>query len=409
MHSETPGKSPDNKTLFRTILDCYLPCAESATTMPSTGKDMSTTRTETLAAFLSARIKRDGPITFRDWMEAALYHPTEGYYHRVDRQRWGREGDYRTSPERSDLFAATFACYFVTLYEKLNSPPDWTIVEMGAGDGRFARGVMQTLQNSFPRVFAATQYVIDETSTDSRKRAGKQVASFGNQVQFETLRRLGRISSGIVFSNELLDAFPVHRVTKKKGRLLEFYVTVTPEERFSWTLGPLSTTRLSNYFGETGIDLAEDQIVEINLAIDDWLAETARKLAAGYLITVDYGAELKELYNSPEHDQGTLRSYHRHRPSDDVLERPGEQDITTTIDWTHVKRAGDKLGFEVIEFTPQDKFLMREGLLEELARQSNIATRDADRLRLSTSAREMILPGGMSSSFQVLVQRRFTT
>jgi SAM-dependent MidA family methyltransferase len=282
-------------------------------------------------------------------------------------------------------------------------------VEIGAGDGRFARGVMQTLQNCFPLVFAATQYVVDETSTDSHERAGKQVASFGKQVKFETLSRLDRISSGIIFSNELLDAFPVHRLTKKRGRLLEFYVTVTPEERFSWTVGPLSTPRLSNYCGESRIDLAEDQIVEINLAIEDWLTQTALKLAAGYLITVDYGAELQELYNVSERNQGTLRAYRRHRFSNDVLERPGEQDITTTIDWTYVKRVGDRLGFEVAEFTPQDKFLMRAGLLEELARQSNIATSDAERLRLSTSAREMILPGGMSSRFQVLVQKRVET
>ncbi len=374
--------------------------------MPSTTKDLSTPQTETLDAFLSARIRRDGPITFRDWMEAALYHPTEGYYCRRDHQRWGREGDYRTSPERSDLFAATFARYFAILYEKLNSPSDWTIVEMGGGDGRFSRGVMQTLQNSFPHVFAATQYVIDETSNDSRARARKQVASFGNQVQFETLSRLDRISSGIVFSNELLDAFPVHRVTKKKGRLLEFYVTLTQDKRFSWTLGPLSTTRLSNYFEEYGLELAEDQTVEISLAIDDWLAQTARKIAAGYLITVDYGAELQELCDVPEHHQGTLRAYRQHRLSDDVLDRPGEQDITTTIDWTYVKRAGDRRGFQVIELTSQDKFLMREGLLDQLAHLSDIATGDAERLRLSTSAREMILPGGMSSSFQVLVQKR---
>jgi SAM-dependent MidA family methyltransferase len=374
--------------------------------MSLTTKDLSTTQTATLAAFLSARIRRDGPIAFRDWMEAALYHPTEGYYCRRDHQRWGREGDYRTSPERSDLFAATFARYFATLYEKLNSPSDWTIVEMGGGDGRFSRGVMQTLQNSFPHVFAATQYVIDETSNDSRARARKQVASFGNQVQFETLSRLDRISSGIVFSNELLDAFPVHRVTKKKGRLLEFYVTLTQDKRFSWTLGPLSTTRLSNYFEEYGLELAEDQIVEISLAIDDWLAQTARKLAAGYLITVDYGAELQELCDVPEHHQGTLRAYRQHRLSDDVLDRPGEQDITTTIDWTYVKRAGDRRGFQVIELTSQDKFLMREGLLDQLVHLSDIATGDAERLRLSTSAREMILPGGMSSSFQVLVQKR---
>ena len=83
---------------------------------------------------LRESIRREGSITFHDWMKAALYDPDGGYYQRSDRKRWGREGDYRTSPERSELFAATFARYFVALAEEL------TIVECGGGDGSFAVG-----------------------------------------------------------------------------------------------------------------------------------------------------------------------------------------------------------------------------------------------------------------------------
>ena len=97
-----------------------------------------------LAERLKETIQREGPVTFHDWMKAALYDPAGGYYRRPDLQRWGREGDYRTSPERSELFAATFARYFAKLYSELQQPEDWTIVECGVGNGSFAAGVLHT-------------------------------------------------------------------------------------------------------------------------------------------------------------------------------------------------------------------------------------------------------------------------
>src|SRR5919202_4738783 len=93
-----------------------------------------------LAERLRERIGREGAMTFRDWMAAALYDERDGYYRRSDLKRWGREGDYRTSPERSPLFAATFALYFAKLYEEIGAPREWTIFESGAGEGHFARG-----------------------------------------------------------------------------------------------------------------------------------------------------------------------------------------------------------------------------------------------------------------------------
>src|SRR4030095_12837465 len=98
--------------------------------------------TATLAVRLRERIKNEGPISFCDWMKAALYDQQDGYYRRSDRTRWGRQGASRTSPERSTLFAPPFARYFASLYEDLGQPASWTIVEAGAGDGHFASGLL---------------------------------------------------------------------------------------------------------------------------------------------------------------------------------------------------------------------------------------------------------------------------
>jgi len=337
-------------------------------------------------------------------MKAALYDPEHGYYQRSDRERWGREGDYRTSPERSQLFSATFALYFARLYEDLERPAPWTIVECGAGDGSFAAGVLQTLAVQFPAVFAATKYVVCEVSQDAQCRARERLVEFGDHVQFSD--DLIQVDTGIFFSNELLDAFPVHRVLRDEARLVELYVNVDSTGAFVWTIGPLSSPRLAEFCDTYSVELAQGQVIEINLGIDDWLTQIASKLADGFVITVDYGAESAELYDSARRPKGTLRAFSRHSFVDDVLAQPGEYDITSSVNWTQVKAVGEKLGLKVIDFASQDKFLLQAGLLEQLEQQLSSAETEGQKASLTTGAREMILPGGMASSFQVLVQRR---
>src|SRR4029078_7118833 len=130
-------------------------------------------------------------------MRAALYDPSGGYYQRADRKRWGREGDYRTSPERSVLFGASCARYFVELDEL-------TIVECGAGDGSFAAGVLRTLRDQFPARFASIRYVVYELSDDAGARAQERLSEFGERVQFCSSWDQVAVESGIYFSNELL-------------------------------------------------------------------------------------------------------------------------------------------------------------------------------------------------------------
>src|SRR5258706_12705274 len=118
-------------------------------------------KNDSLTARLRARIEHEGPISFRDWMAAALYDERDGYYCRSDRVRQGRSGDYRTAPESSPLFAGTFARYFSRLFAELGSPSSWTIFEAGGPSGAFSHGVFNALQGHHSRVFAATHHVID--------------------------------------------------------------------------------------------------------------------------------------------------------------------------------------------------------------------------------------------------------
>jgi SAM-dependent MidA family methyltransferase len=315
-------------------------------------------------------------------MQAALYDPESGYYTRTDLTRWGREGDYRTSAERSELFAATFARYFAKLYEELGRPQQWTIVEGGGGDERFAQRVQRALAERYPHVFEATRYHINEV----------------NNVP----EPVDPLNPTLYFSNELLDAFPVHRLTGEG----ELYVTLDSSNNFTWSVGPLSTPSLSQFLDQHSIKLAPGQLIEVNLAIDDWLTSVSSNLKRGYVITVDYGAEASELYDPVLRPNGTLRAFSRHGFVDDVLSAPGEYDITSSVNWTQVKTTGERLGLQVVEFESQDRFLLRAGLLDELEQRLKRIETEADKLRLTTDAREMILPGGMASSFQVLVQER---
>ena len=321
-------------------------------------------------------------MPFRDWMEAALYDREFGYYTRTDRTRWGRAGDYRTSAERSELFAATVARYFAKLYDELGSPSQWTIVEGGAGDGTFAQRVQRALEDDYPHVFAATRYQISEIHNASEPS--------------------NPLNPTLYFSNELLDAFPVHRVVDGG----ELYVTVDSSNSFTWSVGPYSTPRLTQFLEEHSLKLAPGQTVEVNLAIDDWLTAVSSNLKHGFVITVDYGAEAADLYDPVLRPNGSLRAFSKHGFVDDVLSAPGEYDITSSVNWTQVKATGEGLGLRVVEFDSQDRFLLRAGLLDELERRLKQIEKKSDQLRLTTDAREMILPGGMASSFQVLVLER---
>lgn len=363
---------------------------------------------DTLAERLRERIRRAGPITFREWMSAALYDEREGYYQRRGAERWGRAGDYRTAPERSTLFAATFARHFTKLFDELGRPSSFHLLEAGGGAGRFAHGVLRTLQRDAPHVYDSTRYIFDEAGAGSRERAAAFLTPFADRVEFRPLSELKRpLAAAVVFSNELLDALPVHRVTMRGGLLRESFVGLDGDGgNFVFQDDEPSTPRLAEHFKRMRVTLEEGQVAEVNLEAGEWLARVAAIVGSGFVISVDYGDEAGGLYGAPHRRAGTLRACRAHELIEDPLRDPGSQDLTTTVNWTQAMSEGEAAGLKTLSLERLDGFLLRAGLVEQLELESAHASGEAEVASLRLDAREMILPGGMASHFQVLIQKK---
>jgi SAM-dependent MidA family methyltransferase len=275
----------------------------------------------------------------------------------------------------------------------------------GAGGGEFAYGILNSLRADYPEVFSATSYVIDEVSQATRRRAEERLSEFSERLSFQRFVEIEKPAiAGVCFSNELIDAFPVHRVIMRDGGLRELCVGAD-ENKFVWVeCDP--TESVAEYCGRIELRLAEGRIAEINLEAEEFISRAAGLFDRGFLITVDYGAERNELLNSPDRFAGTLRAFSRHRMIDNVLARPGEQDLTTTVDWTQINDAGRRAGLRAIRFERLDLFLASEGLLQRFGELFSQTRDEVESLRLSTGVREMIMPHGLAASFQVLVQEK---
>jgi SAM-dependent MidA family methyltransferase len=277
-------------------------------------------------------------------------------------------------------------------------------VEFGAGNGQFAAGLLSALSEGFEDLYRKTTYAIVDRSMDAVRRCAQSIELHRERVQFLTQDQFAGTSPSIVFSNELLDAFPVHRLKRIGSELKELYIDLV-DDKFTWVTDSPSSADLVEYCEAHVCQVAEGQTIDINLRIGEWLKSIAESLNKGFVVTVDYGDEQSRLYDSSLRFDGTLRAFRQHSHVDNFLETPGDCDLTTTVDWTFAISEGKRRGLEVEKFERLDQFLLNAGLLSELETRLNATTSDAERSQLTTSAREMILPGGMASSFQILVQK----
>jgi len=313
-----------------------------------------------LRSLIGDEIRDQGSITFCRFMELALYHPTEGYYNAA-RERIGRAGDYVTSPEISPLFGYAVARQIAELWRCQSSPAQFPIVEYGAGNGRLARDVIHWMAQRDPECYRSLTYTLIEISPALRAIEGESLADL---AATEKLRvgghRQDELTSCCVIANELLDSFPVHRVAMRDGTLKEVYVNLDGDALIE-TLGPPSTGELPAYFSRLELLPAEGCVVEVNLAVGKWLTEAAKTVPYGYVLLLDYGYAAERLY-APWRRDGTLLCYHRHSASGDPYRFLGRQDITSHVDFSSLALDARALGFSLLGFTDQSRFLAGLGL-----------------------------------------------
>ncbi|MDT9176984.1 MAG: class I SAM-dependent methyltransferase [Limnospira sp. PMC 1291.21] len=355
-------------------------------------------------------------ITFAEYMEMALYDPKQGYYNHNSPQI-GAQGDFFTSPHLGSDFGELLAEQLVEMWEILGKPEPFTLVEMGAGQGILAADIIGYLQGQYPQVVGVLDYAIAEKSTrlkTEQQRRFQQLGAPFTQIRWCDLDEIANHSiTGCFFSNELIDAFPVHLVTRQNNQLQEIYLTTTGSKsdyQLAEVVGELSTPQLADYFRLVGIDLLSEAYpegyrTEVNLAALGWIETVARKLRRGFVLTIDYGYSADRLY-SPTRREGTLQCYYQHRHHNNPYIYIGEQDITAHVDFTALQQKGRSLGLQTIGFTQQALFMMALGLGDRIATVSE-GPKISQVLRRREALHSLIDPMGLGN-FGVLIQGTFS-
>ena len=366
-------------------------------------------------------------MTVAAFMELALYHPELGYYARAAR-RSGRTGDFFTSVDVGPLFGELLATQLAEMAEILHSPVgmrnSFDLVEAGAGNGRLSADILDAAQARASRFYDSIRLHLSEVSARARAAHTSTLGDHAGRLVWSD-SALPASFEGVLIANELLDALPVHQVVMREGGLREVYVSERPAigtEDLALTEGPVSTPALSEYLERLGVELQPGWRIEINLRAVEWIHEAARHLRRGFIIVIDYGPEARELC-SPTHAAGTLTTFSRHQSTGPEspgvpawLRAPGNQDVTSHVDFTSIRAAAEAEGLQTLGFMDQTYFLL--GLLppefgsressaspQSMGGWSSIGNRQSISNQQSaiSSLKTLILPGGLGSTHKVMI------
>jgi SAM-dependent MidA family methyltransferase len=355
-----------------------------------------------LTEILAERIRAGGPLSFAEFMRECLYHPVHGYYSRAGARRFG---DYYTSVDVHPIFGRLVARQFAEMWELLGSPRPFVVAEWGAGVGRLAGHILDFSAQALPEFYAALEYVAVERSSARRAEHAARLAAHVAAGRVSSAAEIPRaISAGCIFSNELLDALPAHRVVVEKGALREIYVGFEGA-RFTEVLGEPSMPALARYFQEQGITLEEGQQAEVCFEACDWIESAGRALERGFVLTIDYGHEARALYGE-HHNRGTLLAYRDHAVTENLLDAPGEQDLTSHVNFTAVDLWGCRAGLLRTGLVTQSQFLVALGRGNEFADLYEPGQTEMEKLRARLLLKNLIHPEGLGEKFQVMIQHK---
>lgn len=342
------------------------------------------------------RIRAEGPLNFEAFMETALYYPALGYYTK-ESSLIGRAGDFYTSPHVHALFGATLGRQLEEMWRLLGRPTLFQAVEMGAGMGYLAKDLLDSLKDR--ELYRHLAYTIIELNPAMRQRQQELLQEHAGRVAWAAeVRELPPIT-GCFLSNELLDAFPVRLVEGGDG-LREVYVTYTGEGGFSEITTPCSP-EVAAYFDEFSITLPAGYRTEANLRIGPWLRQIAGRLAEGFVLTIDYGYSAEEYY-SEERSRGTLLCYYRHQVNEDPYRHIGEQDMTAHVNFSALKKWGERHGLKTVGFCPQGSYLVAAGIDELITAHLGAAP---DPFELA-KVKKLLFPQGLGATHHVLAQHK---
>ena len=349
-----------------------------------------------LVARIREEIDKNASITFRRYMEMALYEPALGYYvagtHKI-----GEQGDFITAPEVSPLFSQCIAQQCKQVLSEINNENKASILELGAGTGIMAADILLALEaeDSLPE-----HYYILDVSPDLKQRQKETLKTRAPQLlkKVTWLSQLPDFFEGIILGNEVLDAMPVDIFTQQNDSVFEHHVI--------WQDG-----KLCEQLQAAGDDLRNQVLAlnipheatpytsEINPNLSGWFETLGACLKKGVILLADYGYPRKEYYFD-ERNKGTLICHYQHLVNEAPLHYSGLQDITASVDFTTVAEAADEVGLDVVGFTAQANFLSNSGLEDLFLKALEISP--DDQYKLAQQVRTLNLPAEMGERFKFI-------
>ncbi len=331
-------------------------------------------------------IQNDAPIGFDEFMDLALYYPALGYY-RSGLEKFGEKGDFITAPETSDLFGFCLARQASQIIDENKN-----ILEFGAGSGVLAAQILFELGRlkCLPK-----KYYILELSAELQQRQKDTISKTLPELidRVVWLDELPKGFSGVVIANEVLDAMPAKRVINNNNQFYELGVDYQ-DDQFKWKMFDQPYQGSEFLLPE---QVTNNYTTELNLRAVAWIDTLYESLDEALVLLIDYGMHRDEYFHE-QRSEGTLRCYFQHKASDDPFVHIGEQDITTSVNFSDIADQAKKSGFFINGYATQAMFLISLGIDEYLLAQS-----DTDkRITLAQQVKQLVLPSAMGESFKVL-------
>jgi SAM-dependent MidA family methyltransferase len=364
---------------------------------------------------IEQEIRDRGPIPFSRYMELCLYDPDHGYYSR-NAEQFGKAGDFYTSSDVHAVFGRLMARQFEEMWRAVGSPEKIAIVELGPGRGLFAQDVLDWSEKKFPAFFRALRYVLVETSPALRQRIEatlarhieRGIAALIPPDGFWVAQRFSAANSSpsepralaaevptILFANEFFDALPVEilspqgalRIGSREGRFLETWTPSSPDEL--------------EFLDRHSIHPQPGERVEAQLIAQNHMRQVAYTINRGFLISIDYGYTRAEQLAGRH--RGTLKAIRQHSVSANPYEAPGEQDITSDVNFTALAAAAEQQGMQTQKLITQSQFLMGIGEATQFADAFEDCRLPQERAKVALQLKHLVTPAGMGESFQVLI------
>jgi SAM-dependent MidA family methyltransferase len=372
------------------------------------------------SAAVAARLQEEiaaagGGLSFERFMELALYAPGLGYYS-AGSTKFGAAGDFVTAPEISDTFSRCVARQCAEVLAQTGVAGVGTeILELGAGTGRMAAKVLETLaaEGALP-----DRYSILEVSADLAQRQRERMSALPASLRERVVwldKLPERPIDGVILANEVLDALPCQRFVVSTEGVLEVAVATAqgvplptgpdaPAEGFvECVVGPgaVLAAAAASLLRELPEPLPVGYTSEICLRVEPWIAGVGACLGRGLMLLFDYGLPRPHYYHS-QRVSGTLQCHFKQFAHDDPYINVGVQDITAWVDFTRVAEAGLAAGLDVAGFCTQAAFLLATGIERFVAE----AVGTVEQARLAGEARRLLMPGEMGEAFKVMALTR---